>query len=106
MGVLTAADFSVQITYHQTEQNIRVQLFLGQDMILPISHIENWRYMCHRKQAQVEKYIIRENSTRIDYDYNIGDKVMVRRNQAYKYETPFQGPYEIIQMWKNGTVII
>ena len=31
---------------------------------------------------------------------------MVRRNQAYKYRTPFQGPYEIIQTWTNGTVTI
>ena len=29
---------------------------------------------------------------------------MVRTNQAYKYKTPFQGPYEIVQKWTNGTV--
>ena len=33
------------------------------------------------------KYVIRENYIRIDHDYNIGDKVMVRRNQGYKQET-------------------
>ena len=26
--------------------------------------------------------------------------------QAYKYETPFQGPYGIIQTWTNGTITI
>ena len=31
---------------------------------------------------------------------------MVRRNHAYKYKTPFQGPYEIVQTWTNGTVTI
>ena len=25
-----------------------------------------------------------KNPTKIDYDFNIGDKVMVRKNQAYK----------------------
>ena len=50
--------------------------------------------------------MIRENSTRIYYDSNIGDKVMVRRNQAYKYETPFTGTYEIVQTWTNGTITI
>ena len=31
---------------------------------------------------------------------------MFRRNQAYKYEIPFQGTYEIIQMWTNITITI
>ena len=31
---------------------------------------------------------------------------MVRINQDYEYETPFQGPYEIFQAWTNGTVTI
>ena len=31
---------------------------------------------------------------------------MVRRNQAYKYETPFTGTYEIVQTWTNGTITI
>ena len=31
---------------------------------------------------------------------------MVRRNQAYKYETPFQGSYEIVRTCTNGTTTI
>ena len=31
---------------------------------------------------------------------------MVRRNQAYKYETPFTGPYEVLQTCTNGTITI
>ena len=31
---------------------------------------------------------------------------MVRRNQDYKYITPFQDPYEIVQTWMNRTVTI
>ena len=75
-------------------------------MILPINHIANLIYICQRKQAQSEKDVISENSTRIDYNYNIEDKVMVRRDQAYKNETPFKGSYEIIQTCINITVTI
>ena len=75
-------------------------------MILPINHIANWKYIRQQKQAQIEKGLICENSTRIDDDYNIGDKVMVRMNQYYKYKTLFQGPYEIIQVRTNRTVTI
>ena len=75
-------------------------------MILPINHIANWKYIRQQKQAQIEKYIICEISTRIDYDYNIVYKLMVRRNRDYKYETPLKGLYEIIQTWTNGSVTI
>ena len=47
-------------------------------MILPINHIANWRLIRQRKQAQIDKYVIRKNSTRVDYDYIIGDWVVVR----------------------------
>ena len=40
--------------------------------------------MRQRKQRQTEKDVIHENSTQIDYDFNIGDEVLVRKNQDYK----------------------
>ena len=55
---------------------------------------------------QIEKDVIRKKITRTDHYYRVGDKVMVRRNQAYKYETSFQSPFEIVQMWTNITVTI
>ena len=75
-------------------------------MTLPINHVENWRHIRHQKQGQIEKYVIREKYTRIDHYFNIGDKIMVIKNQAYKYETPFKVPYGIFQTWTNGTVTI
>ena len=106
MEILSAAAFAVRSMSHRNKQKIPGQLVFGWYMILPINPVVNWRYIRHQKQAQIEKYVIHENSTRIDYDYNIGDKVMVRRKQAYKYKTPFQGPYEIIQMCTNRAVTI
>ena len=31
---------------------------------------------------------------------------MTMNRSAYKYKTPFRGPYEIIQTWTNGTVTL
>ena len=106
MVILVAASYTVQNTYHLNKQKTLGQLVLGQGVISPINHIANWVYRRQRKQSQIGIVIICEKSTRIDYDYNIGYKFMVRRNQAYKYKTQFQGLYEIIQMWTNGTVTI
>ena len=30
---------------------------------------------------------------------------MLTNNDAFKYETPYNGPSEITQWWNNGTVI-
>ena len=42
---------------------------------------------CTRKKAQIKYNINQENDTRIDYDYNVGNQVMLKNDQANKYET-------------------
>ena len=106
MGILVAAVFAVRSAYRRTRQKIRGQITFGRYMILPISHIQNWRHIHWRKQTQIEKYTIHKTPTRIYYDFTIGYKSLVRRNQDYKYETSFKVPYEIIKTWTNRTVTI
>ena len=31
---------------------------------------------------------------------------MVQTKSAYKYETPYRGPYKKFQTWENGTVTL
>ena len=52
MGILAAAAFAVRSTYHRTKCQILGILILGQDMILPINHIENWRLIRQLKQEK------------------------------------------------------
>ena len=73
MGILAAAAFAVLAPYHRNKQQNRGQLLFGRDMILPIDYIANWRLMPQRKQAQIDKGVICENSTRVDHDYIIED---------------------------------
>ena len=103
MGILAAAYFAIRSMYHRTKVKIPVQLVFGRDMILPINHVADRRYIRQRKQTQINKYLDRENTTRIDYDYRAGDKVLTKMRSAYKYKTLFRGPYEIVWTWKNGT---
>ena len=39
---------------------------------------------------------------RVDHDYKVGDKVILNNSAAYKYETPYNGPFVIAQCWTNG----
>ena len=50
MGILNAAAFAVQSTYHSTKYKSLGQLVFGIDMILPTNHIADWRYIRKRKQ--------------------------------------------------------
>ena len=43
-------------------------------------------------ETGVNKDVIYENTTRIDHNYRVGDKFMIRTKSAYKYETPIKGP--------------
>ena len=90
MGILAALAFAVRSMNHQTNQKRPSQLVFGQDMILPINHMANWRFIRQHKQAQIDKDVIWENSTRVDHDYTIVYWVMVRKNNYFKYETPFK----------------
>ena len=51
----------------------------------------------------------RENSKRIDYNYHVGEWILIR-NDTYKVlnkmEPRYSGPYQIIQTHVNGTVTI
>ena len=106
MGILAAAYFAVQSTYHRTEGKIPGQLVFGRDMILPTNHVADWRYIRQRNKTQINKDVAHENTTRIDHDYRVGDKVTTKNRSAYKYENLFKVPYEIFLTWKNGTVTL
>ena len=73
-------------------------------MILNIKHEANWEYIRERKQAIIEKNNFAENAKRIPHIYVVGDKVLLKRGTENKYETPYQGPYTILQVNDNGTV--
>jgi hypothetical protein len=103
-GILTATAFAICSTYHTTLQASPGQLVFGRDMILNIQHKANWTAIRSRKQAVIKKNNMRENSKRIDYTYQPGEQVLVRRNSPYKYERPYDGPYKVLQVNTNGTV--
>jgi hypothetical protein len=76
----------------------------GRDMIFNIQHIANWEYIKQRKQCIIDLNYKRENSKRVQHVYKVGDKGLLNRGTENKYESPYQGPFEITQVNDNGTV--
>ena len=104
MVIIVAAVFAVQYTFHRTLDKITGQLVFGRDMILPVNHEADWRYIRQRKQTQINKDLNSENNTIIDHNYRVGYTATNKKRSAYKLKTLFKGRYEIVQTWTNGTV--
>ena len=96
----------MRATYHTTLEKSPGQLVFGRDMILPIKHVADWEYIRQRKQDIIRKNNNRENSKRVNHTYKVGDLVMYQNRRANKYERPYDGPYEITEVFTNGTVTL
>ena len=49
---------------------------------------------------------IRKNSKIVYYNYKFGDEAMLNNKAAYKYETPYNGRFEMMLCWTNAVVIL
>jgi hypothetical protein len=57
-----------------------------------------------RKQMIIEKNKFTENAKCIPHTDVVGDKDFLKQGTENKYETPYHGPYTILQINDNGTV--
>ena len=103
-GILSAASFAMKSTFHTTLKATPGQLVFGRDMILNIQHEADWQAIKDRKQRLINYNNQRENSKRIPHTYRVGDKFILKKD-ANKYETDKEGPYDVLQVNTNGTIV-
>ena len=75
-------------------------------MIILIKHRVNWELIRQQKQAQSNRENTRKNKQRVEYDYKVGDKVMLTNNNAQEYETPYKSLFLITKCFTNGRVML
>jgi hypothetical protein len=76
-------------------------------MLLPIKFKADWALITQRKQETINKSNKAENKKRIQHEYNVGDKVLLEKpGKLRKMATPRKGPYKILKVCSNGTVIL
>jgi hypothetical protein len=85
-----------------------VQPFFGQDMLVNIPFVADWRRIGEQRQSLTDRGNQQENAKRIDYNYKVGDKVLVinkgiLRNAASAYG---KEPWTITTVHTNGTIRI
>ncbi len=105
--LLASVAWAICSTHHTTLHASLAQLVFSRDMLLNIKFIADWEAIMLRKQDLIDKNNTRENSLRVDYDYQVGDLVLITSNDiTRKLNCPAKGPFRIIQVYTNGTVCV
>jgi hypothetical protein len=106
-GILHAVMFAIRATVHTTLKATPMQLVFGRDAILNKPFNPDWDRIKENKQKVIAENNRRENAKRIPHNYKKGDYVLVKTKSLSKYgQDPYEGPYKIRKVNKNGTVII
>ena len=104
---LASIAWAMRSSYHRTLEATPAQLVIGRDMIFNIQTVVYWDLLCKRKQSQVDFDNMRENKRRVAFDYKVGQKVyLINTDIQRKCQAPHEGPYEITDVFTNGTVRI
>ena len=75
-------------------------------MLFDIPYIADWNKIGDYKQRQTDLNTQRENNSRVDYDYKVGDKVLVWKDGVLrKTESQYDSePWTITSVHTNGTI--
>jgi hypothetical protein len=105
LGVLSAVRQAVVSTVHTTTRATPTQLVFGRDALLNVSFVADWQYIKERKQKLILQNNKKENKTRREHTYSVGDRVMVKEDPNRKHGSDrWSGPYTLTQVNDNGTV--
>ena len=74
-------------------------------MILQTQRLINWDLIRQNKRSIAIRNNLRENSSRLEWDYKIGDKVLLDYKHR-KLDRLYLGPYNIVGIHSNGTIKI
>ncbi len=104
--ILTNVSWAIRSTYHTVLEASPGASIFGRDMLFDIPYIADWKKIGDYRQHQTDLNIERENKKRVDYDYKVGDKILiVKDGTPRKAESPKQKEYwTITTVHTNGTI--
>jgi hypothetical protein len=105
---LSDAAWAVHSTYHTVLKASPGAAILGQDMLFDIPFIADWKKIGEHRQQLTDLNNARENKSRIDYDYKVGQEVLLRKegilcNAESRWH---KKPWLIMSVHTNGTITV
>ena len=106
-GIVSACAFAMRATVHTTTQATPVQLVFHRDAIHNIGYEPDWKYIRDRKQKRILQNNSKENSRRVPYNYEVGQRVKVQQDKSNKHGGHrYEGPFTVTSVHNNGTVTL
>ena len=103
--ILASVAYAIRCSHHSTLNATPGQLVFGRDMLLDLKFEPNYEKMWAQKQKRIQYDNIRENSKRAAHDYKVDEYVYILKDGQYcKLEGDKQGPFQITEVFSNGTV--
>ena len=105
---LDNASWALRSTYHTVLKASPGAAIFGRDMMFDVPFLADWNKIGDYRQRQTDRNTARENKSRVDWDYKVGEKVLLRKEGILrKSETLWQKePWTIVQVHTNGTIRI
>ena len=103
---LTNAAWAIRSTYHTVLKASPGAAIFGRDMLFDIPYLADWNKIGEYRQSQTDRNTERENKDRIDFDYKVGGKVLIRKDGILrKTESRYDSePWTITEVHTNGTI--
>jgi hypothetical protein len=105
---LDIAALAICSTYHTVLKASPGAAIFGQDMLFDIPFMADWSKIGERRQSLTVCGNQHKNAKRIDYNYKVGDKVLViNKGILRKAESAYgKEPWTITTVHTNGTIRI
>jgi hypothetical protein len=105
---LSDAAWAVRSTYHTVLTASPGAAIFGQDMLFDIPFIADWQKIGEYREQLTDLNNARENKGRIDYDYKVGQKVLVRKEGILRKSESIwhRKPWLITSVHTNGTITV
>jgi hypothetical protein len=103
---LNTAAYSARTAIHGTMKASLGSIVFQRDMLLNIPIIADFELLWNRRKALINEQLIRANNKHISFDYQPGQRVLLKEPNPKKLEQRGRGPYLIDQVHTNGTVTI
>ncbi len=77
-------------------------------MLFDIPFVADWKQIGEYRQSQTDRSNTRENNNRVDYDYKVGDKILIHKDSILRKAESIwkKEPWTITTVHTNGTIRI
>jgi hypothetical protein len=105
---LSDATWAIRLTYHTVLKASPGAAIFGRDMLFDIPFIADWQKIGEHRQRLTNLHNAHENEGRIDYDYKVGQKVLVRKEGILRNTESIwhRKLWLITSVHTNGTITV